>query len=259
MVIDRRDYETIQIEYEMDPARRELYVEGRRDYVFLCWLLGHDKHEDAIVVEIDEIDSPSELISNNRARLLHFAIFLSDQNLKAKCFADADYDRVLGNNSYPSTILFTDHRDLESYLQTEECFEKLVRLGLNDCVTDPSLLLAQICAVCRRCAFIRIASLIENKSLKFKDMKLRKFIEFDDKTFQFNEPDYLRAIFQNSGESLSDINAFAEKIDGIANTLHQKPDVDSLRFVRGLRSSIGWCETAKAVKENNKEKQHIAE
>src|SRR5206468_3136096 len=68
----RRDPEAIVTAHLMDRARRELYVEGRRDRIFLDWLISTDRHPDVSVVEISSVNLP-EISGGERGRLLHFA------------------------------------------------------------------------------------------------------------------------------------------------------------------------------------------
>ncbi len=55
----RRTPDAIVIAHRMDPARRELYVEGHRDRLFFCWLMGLAQDVNTKVIEISAVDLPN--------------------------------------------------------------------------------------------------------------------------------------------------------------------------------------------------------
>src|SRR6266542_1133360 len=73
----RRVPETILIAHRMDPGRRELYVEGVRDRVFLNWLVGDGLGLRSAVVPIELVDLPNVDEGGNRERLKRFLHWLS--------------------------------------------------------------------------------------------------------------------------------------------------------------------------------------
>lgn len=54
----RRDPQTILTAHRMDPTRRELYVEGPSDRIFLDWLAGEEKDANARIIEVSLVDLP---------------------------------------------------------------------------------------------------------------------------------------------------------------------------------------------------------
>jgi hypothetical protein len=58
----RRTPEAIIVAHTMDRSRRELYVEGRTDRIFLTWLLDERADQGTRILEIDFVDLPGEVL-----------------------------------------------------------------------------------------------------------------------------------------------------------------------------------------------------
>src|SRR5262245_4364060 len=121
----RRTPEAILTAYRMDPARRELYVEGRRDRLFFDWLMGTLSVTKACVREIAAVELACVSNGGERARLLAFAGQIGQAPIALMCFADADSDRLL-SRPVPQRVWLTDGRDLEGYVLHPTCIEKVL-------------------------------------------------------------------------------------------------------------------------------------
>src|ERR1039458_9003533 len=106
----QRDIKAIIVAHRIDPKRRELYVEGRRDRSFFLWFLGNERDPNAIIFDIDSVRCDDPVEGGCRGRLLTFATNIRSYNLKVRCFADADFDRIL-NRPVPANTWLTDRRD----------------------------------------------------------------------------------------------------------------------------------------------------
>lgn len=131
----RRTPEGIITAHAMDPARRELYVEGRRDRVFLKWATP-DMHVDATVVCIDDVELPAscdeDCSGGNRGRLLRFLADVEGRAPRIVGFVDRDQDHLLGiERDLGSNVVLTDFRDMESYVLFEENIDKMLRAGIG--------------------------------------------------------------------------------------------------------------------------------
>jgi hypothetical protein len=62
----RQDPQRILAAHRMDPARRELYVEGPGDRIFLGWLVGDQKSPDARIIEIDLVELPTDILGGKK-------------------------------------------------------------------------------------------------------------------------------------------------------------------------------------------------
>lgn len=54
----RRSPREILTAHLMDRERRELYVEGSHDRIFLSWLVGEKRNPNALVAEIGSVELP---------------------------------------------------------------------------------------------------------------------------------------------------------------------------------------------------------
>jgi hypothetical protein len=142
----------------MDQARRELFVEGPRDRLFLSWLASSGKDPNVSIIEIDFVELP-ELPGGNKGRLIYFAEQLGRGacDVRIQMFADADWDRLL-ERPVPARVWITDHRDMEGYLLRVECLEKVLRLGLGNAAVSAEVVLTSIKEHARRLCLLRLTS-----------------------------------------------------------------------------------------------------
>jgi len=92
----RRKPEAIIKSFEMDPDKKAVYVEGKRDRLFFEYLFSDINPEETIFFEIDTVDIIADE-GGNRTRLINFAESIANTNAKIKCFIDADFHRILNN------------------------------------------------------------------------------------------------------------------------------------------------------------------
>lgn len=199
----RRDVAAIVSAHQFDPARRELYVEGRRDRVFLLWLAGKSLANDVRIVEIQFVDVPIG-VGGERGRLLSLVQQVQGTPAKIRGFVDADFDRIF-NQPNPPNVWFTDLRDLEAYLLHEECLRKLFHLAANTDQVDAGQLLATILAAGRRLAALRILSIRRGLNLPFQRTELQRHVDATSGGFTLNFESYVSALLQNAGISLRDL------------------------------------------------------
>jgi hypothetical protein len=185
----------------MDPERKELYVEGPRDYLFLTWLLAGRMNPDATVREIAGVDLPDQLAGGRKGRLIHFANLLSDRHPRIRMFADADWDRIL-NRPVPGRVWLTDHRDMEGYILREECFDKVLRLGVGTEQISGGRLLELVRNHGRRLGMVRLMSELDSMGLPFQATSLKKHLKVRDPIF-LDLDGYLRALLQNAKVKLT--------------------------------------------------------
>src|SRR4051812_17444555 len=197
----------------MDPARRELYVEGRRDSSFLRWLVGESMSRDALLVEIDGVDIPNVAVGGNRARVLTFARMTAGEAVDISFFVDADQAR-LRPEDIPDNVWLTDGRDLERYVLRLDCLVKVWQLGLAATDVDVERILEQTEELCRETAALRLVSHDEDCRLAFQSTALGRYVQVDGEHMVTLDLDaYVQTLLQNSGISLrrrEEIRAKAE-------------------------------------------------
>jgi hypothetical protein len=189
----------------MDPARRELYVEGHRDHLFLTWLLAGKMNSDSTVREIATVDLPDELPGGEKGRLIHFAEVLGDRQCQIQMFADSDWDRIL-DRKVPARMWLTDYRDMEGYILREECFDKVLHLGIGTDQISGRDLLESVRALGRQLGLIRLMSELDLMRLPFRATSLKKYIKIKN-ALSLDEDGYLRALLQNANINLTRLAA----------------------------------------------------
>jgi hypothetical protein len=206
----RRHPDAVLAAHRMDPARRELYVEGKRDRFFLSWLLGSDLPAESSVREIAFVEIPN-VSGGERGRLIQFAHSLADHNVRIRMFADADWDRVL-KKVVPERVWLTDHRDLEGYLLRVECIDKVLRLGVVTDQIAAESLLRVVKENCKRLGILRLLSECEGLNLPFQSTSLRRFLKTKKGEFTLDFDRYLRALLQNAGISLRELKPLRSRL-----------------------------------------------
>lgn len=140
--------------FEMDPDRKVLYVEGKRDRLFFEYILENKLGKNVLIREISTVELP-DCEGGEKGRLMFFAHVISNSKIEnLKFFTDADYDLLL-EKSLPPNIITTDYKDLEAYLYEEDIFLKFILLGLATDKISVKYLKDKICN-CRILAYLRI-------------------------------------------------------------------------------------------------------
>lgn len=270
----RRDPKAIVTAHQMDPARRDLYVEGPTDRQFLQWLVPTDEETKTRILEIAGVDTESVERGGERGRLLFFAKVVVDESVAIRCFADADYDVIWGN-SVPENVWLTDCRDLEGYVLRDECIEKLVELGWRREGLDARELSSRVRRQCRCLGELRLASHDRDLELPFQSTRLRRYVSYNIpcNEIALNRRGYLRTLLQNAGISLNQLNAVdsawreaGETFDAwenrqvihgkdafailsvVADTLGRSPDVATALFTSFERRWVDEYETLARVR-----------
>jgi hypothetical protein len=225
----RRSPKEILAAHRMDPTRRELYVEGRTDRIFLDYLVGPDKSVDARIIEIGLVELGRSAIGGEKGRLIDFAREVEGAGAQIKIFADADTDRIL-ERSIPANVWLTDKRDLEGYILRKECVEKILRLGFLDERLDADEVLRQVTSLGRQLGVLRLMSDIDKRALPFQDTAVRGHITVERTQVEFNLAGYVQALLQNGDISLKQLPEVIERQQEVAS---QYSHVDDAQIVHG--------------------------
>src|SRR5271155_3700280 len=108
MTMLRRHFEAVITAHAMDRSRKELYVEGQRDRLFLSWLIDGTRDPNVSIHEIETLELPGEVSGGNRGRLIRLVELLENAEVRICAFADADWDRLFGRR-LPRRLWLTDH------------------------------------------------------------------------------------------------------------------------------------------------------
>jgi hypothetical protein len=227
---DRREPIAVLTAFEMDPSRREVYVEGETDRRFLEWIVEVEKSEDARILIIDTVDLP-RVEGGEKGRVLAFAEMALEKVDRIRFFVDADTDR-LNNIERPANVTLTDLRDMEGYIFQHPCFDKLIRLGLLKENVRTDELLGGMLDAARRLAALHLVSDQEKLGLKFTKVSPGKYTSFkvSAQAFDFDFDRYFRRLLQASGVSLSEMSGIIALLDDKIRALAGYSD---LQIVRG--------------------------
>ena len=198
----RRDPEAVLTAYILDPRRRELFVEGRRDRLFLLWVVGSDRDPNARIAEIDEVDLPGMAEGGRRGRLLAFAARVVDDPSAIRFLADADLSRIR-DAAVPRNVWLTDLRDLEGYVFRGECVDKALTLGAGADGVDASELVSNVSRLARRLAALRSLSARTGLKFPFQELDLARYVSVKRANVEVDFDQVLRVLVQNIGLSLS--------------------------------------------------------
>ncbi|WP_433370464.1 hypothetical protein [Streptosporangium sp. CA-115845] len=168
--------------HRMDPARRELYVEGPTDKIFLEWLAAENKSARALVRTVDLIHVPDVNEGGNRERLVRFMELIKDEEVRIKGLIDADNHHFQNpKRGYPPNLWITDWRSIESYVISEFYLDKALRLGCAIDSVPAKSLFPIISSTTRKIAAIRYLSESENLRLPVNEYRWLKYIDFNSK------------------------------------------------------------------------------
>lgn len=223
----RRDPNAILTAHKMDPDRRELYVEGSTDRLFIKWLAGARLDTNALILEIACVDLPEITGGGERGRLLRFAEFVKEQPANIRFWTDADFDRLLGRDRGISrNVWLTDGHDLESYYLREDCFSKVVSLGIGTDTYSGSRFLSSISRECRVLGLVRLHSIMNNLDLPFQATNLHRHISFRTGNFSVDIRAYVTALVSNASLSISVVENILNRVDELSKQLTHVPDAD---------------------------------
>ena len=126
----RREPEAHLQSLKMDSERRIMVVEGKDDRLLLEHICNSEIDNNTIILEIESIELPKEILGGNRGRIIHFAIMSEFFFNQIKFFIDKDYSPFTGE-TFPKNIITTDYKDIESYLFESNSIDKFLKIGLK--------------------------------------------------------------------------------------------------------------------------------
>lgn len=230
----RQDPQRILAAHRMDPERRELYVEGHSDRIFLSWLIGDKKNKDARIVESGLVELPDHIPGGEKGRLLAFAREVEGAAAQIRILVDADTDRIMERTA-PSNVLLTDKRDLEGYVLRLECVEKVLRLGYLNERLDAREILRRVTALGRELGLMRLMSEVDERDLPFQRTELRGHLTFDGGSISLNSQGYATALLQNADISLKELPEIVSRHQEVTDSYSH---LDDEQIVHGKDSIV---------------------
>jgi hypothetical protein len=171
--------------------------------------------------------------------LLEFARQVARSPARILIFLDADTDRLHGVKP-PDNVTFTDGRDVESYVLTRECLDKVLRVGLGTEAVNSSTLYEQLREAATIAGAIRLASELDGMALPFQRTNIARYAESDKGgEVELDISAYVQTLLQNGGISLTRQAAFMARVsevrsaykNAIGDLIHGK---DAMRLLDAM-------------------------
>jgi len=231
----RRTLEEIHALYQMEPALRDLYVEGASDKFFSDWYIEITGQHIANVYTIDLIDIPDRILQkhslhsgSNKARLiaLSYEVAGSPAAAGVMCIADRDYDGCCLFDHHNACLTHTDGNSIELYALHPAVFRKFLLVALGGFSITAEHLISQCIAVLEQIYAIRAA----NELLKWGMLWIpfRRYISIAGSSITFEAPGFVRAYLQKNGR-IQDKDVFSAAVEKVL----QGFDSDPMKRMRG--------------------------
>jgi hypothetical protein len=207
----------------MDPGRRELYVEGVRDRVFIHWLTDGVRSPQASVIIIDHVEVFGISEGGNRARLKHFLVEVANSGFEIKGLLDADHGRLLGETLPPNSWT-TDLRDAEGYVLAPENIDAALRLGCGIERVEADTVRSHMELIALRLAGFRLASEFLTLELPLSDLKLVRYVAgTPEGALTLDEVKLRRVLLNKAGVPLSRESDFIAGMESAARVISAQP------------------------------------
>jgi hypothetical protein len=166
---------------------------------------------------------PEGVLGGEKGRLIHFANWIGASDVNIRMFADADYDRLLERPS-PERVWLTDQRDMEGYVLSEKCIDKMLRVGLGTDRFAAQHIIGLIRRLGRKLGLIRVLSELDSLDLPFQKTDLKRHFKTDANTVTLDLDGYLRALLQNAAISLAEMERIKERLGQVEKKYWTTPD-----------------------------------
>lgn len=210
------DYKTIKElidRYELEPELRDLYVEGRRDYIFFKNFFEETHKNNVVVYQISDSVRFSEdlrnkaeshgfnLSKNNRNKVLFFAYEINsqlDNKDSIRCITDKDFDIILNVKHDCSILFFTDYANLEMYLFNSKTIKKYLEDFLRKINIPIDKILDEFSKILTRIFLIRLINEVLNLTLDWLDFS--KYWTCKNLAINFNEEKYIKSYLSKNNK-----------------------------------------------------------
>jgi hypothetical protein len=192
--------------YSLEPALRDLFIEGRWDAKLIGKVLKYCKCPNVVAYEISSIHIPAPVVSkyssrvDNKTRCVALAKELASVTgscAQATCIVDTDLDRILGNYTTCEGLLTTDYCCMESYLLTEPVIEKFLDFVVRNCPVSAAEVLQIIRRPIEFMFMIRAAR--ERFAPGMSLVKLKKYLTVTKDSVRIDEKAYLDSLLMSNG------------------------------------------------------------
>jgi hypothetical protein len=221
----RKTIEELLALYKLEKDIKDLYVEGESDKHFLEWHLGQIGIAQPDIYTIETIYIPSEYLfekgyeDNNRDRILYLISILNDGKNFGKYKGIIDQDILYFTREFPfeDNILTTDYACFEMYAYNVDVMTKINDVGFSHKINDN--LIPFIDKMLKFSSSIRIFE--KRKGISIKKLEYDRYIEYKNKSFEFNEKKFLAAFYNSRGIGVP-YDKFLIMLSAISDELSEK-------------------------------------
>jgi len=232
----RRKLDELFAIYSLEPALRDIYVEGTADKSFVEWFLHKSGRANVTVYPINLIEIPDDIIQghglpvgSHRSAVIALAAELEARCpdvLNVLCVADRDSEDYVPAAPASEYLLLTECNSLELYGFTPESVRKFLLVGLGGFAISAERLIEILTAVVSRVYALRLAN--EMLHWRMEWLSVRKYVKVKGQEIEFNEQRFIRAYLQKNNR-WHERDAFAGKVREVRGILSS----DTRRRMRG--------------------------
>lgn len=231
--VPRRKLSELVARYTLEPAIKDIYVEGDFDRdIINCWFLINKVSEPKVfpvnLIEItDDCLDKYRMTSGNKQRVIALAHELSTPNLQGYiCLVDMDFEGI-NDTKYGDVhrLIRTDYCSLELYYYDPDLLMKLLMVcgvsinNIGSFISSFEMVLRNIFAI--RATLDRL-----NWNVSWIDVD--KNLSYKNDVLYFDEKAFVRKILINGGKS-NELNEFNEAFDQVFIDLNE----DARMSIRG--------------------------
>jgi hypothetical protein len=242
----RKKLEELVARYRLEPAIRDVFVEGKPDADLITRFLKAHRLHNVVVYEISGVEIPPRplieagLFDSARGRVIflafHFQDSLSIGSRTATCVADRDYDVLLEKNYNCPFLLFLDHSSLEMYSFDPETLDCVLRAVAPTLGKNGETVLAELESVLQRLFTIRTTNILLNLRLEW----LPSFPDsctLREGSIEFDEDDFINR-YLNKNARLGEKGRFMRELEIVRSKMRG----DRRLFIRGhdFVAALAW-------------------
>ena len=225
--VPRRKLSELVLIYNLDPERRDVYVEGSFDEAVMKWFIHECDLHGVAVYPITALEIPEcDLIAaghkaNNRERVVFLSEFLSSIAVqRAACVVDADFSRFRGQRPAAPPLYETDYACMEMYFFNPSSFTKFLMLCCNRSDWPVETIMDSLASVLQEFFLYRCA----NDELGWQMDWLDRItcMSIDGFAINLDVGDFVIRLLNKNGKA-SDKDAFVCSVDGLRPQLMADP------------------------------------
>lgn len=203
--IDRRTIDELRARYDLEPALRDVYVEGVFDKEVLTLCFRSIGELQRIVYEIEGIEIAEELVKShgltdgNKQRVITLAreLAIGRENPAYRCLVDKDLDHWFGPLEQVPGLVWTEHSSIELYFYNDRLLQDLLLTAARARIENWDVFIDSITKILRDLFAMRLADRELKWSMKW--LPLEKHLSIRGGSVVFSSSEYMRRLLMKNG------------------------------------------------------------